>query len=302
MARVCIAGATGFLGQALCRSLSARGDSVLGLGRSLTEVSGQWARWAPERGELDPALLEGADAVINLAGESLASGRWTPARKRALIESRVRSTSLVCERLAGLARPPAVLLNASAVGYYGAREERVDEGSPRGEGFLAELCERWEAATEPARAAGIRVVRLRFGVVLARAGGALPRMLLPFRLGLGGRLGTGTQPMPWIGLQDCVRAVTWCLDRRTLSGPVNLVAPGPLDNAAFTQALGRALRRPAALLVPATALRLVLGETANELLLQGAHVTPRALLETGFEFAHPEIDSALAVELGARPG
>lgn len=298
MARVCIAGATGFLGQALRESLNARGDAVLGLGRSVTERTGQWARWNPERGELDPALLEGMDAVINLAGESLASGRWTPERKQTLIDSRVRSTALVCERLAGLARPPAVLLNASAVGYYGAPgQASVDEGSARGEGFLAELCERWEEATEPARVAGIRVVRLRFGVVLARTGGALPRMLLPFRLGLGGRLGAGTQPMSWIGLHDCVSAVTWCLDRRALSGPVNLVAPERLDNAAFTQALGRALHRPAALWVPPAALRMVLGETADELLLQGAYVTPRVLLEAGFEFAYPQIDSALAVLL-----
>jgi uncharacterized protein (TIGR01777 family) len=300
--RVCVLGASGFLGQALCQSLRARGDSVLGVGRSGVVRDGEWARWDPARGELDPALLEGATAVINLAGENLAGGRWNAARKRVLVDSRVGSTALLCQRLAQLQQPPKVLLNASAVGFYGAGDEAAaDETSVRGEGFLAELCAQWEAATEPARVAGLRVVRMRFGVVLAAGGGALARMLPPFRLGLGGRLGDGTQAMPWIGLEDCVRAVLWCLDRPALSGPVNVVAPGRLDNSGFVQALGRAVHRPAVLPVPAAALRLLLGETADELLLRGRHVLPGVLLRDGFQFAHPDIDSALAAELAAIP-
>jgi uncharacterized protein (TIGR01777 family) len=235
---------------------------------------------------------------VHLGGEPIANGRWTPERKRVIRDSRTRSTELLARTIAGLATPPGVFLCASAVGYYGDRGDVwVDESSAPGEGFLAEVCRAWEAAADPARAAGIRTVHLRIGLVLDGQGGALARMLPLFRLGLGGALGSGRQYMSWVSLPDVVRMLELALDRADLSGPVNAVSPQPVTNARFTRVLARVLGRPAFLSVPAFALRIAMGEMAQELLLHGQRVVPRRLQEAGFEYRHREIEEALRAVL-----
>lgn len=256
--------------------------------------------WDPAAGQLDPQQLVGLDGVVHLSGEPIAGGRWTAARKRAILDSRVGSTRLLCERLAGLAVPPRVLVCASAIGYYGARgDELLDEQSAPGSGFLAEVCTAWEAACAPARDAGIRVVHARIGVVLAREGGALASMLPPFRLGLGGPLGDGRAFMSWITLEDLVGAIGHALTQDQVVGPMNAVAPNPVRNAEFTRALGQALHRPAVLPVPSLALRLALGEMGPALLLASTRVVPRVLLDTGYVFQHPTLAEALQATLAA---
>jgi uncharacterized protein (TIGR01777 family) len=231
---------------------------------------------------------------VHLAGENIASGRWTAARRAAIRESRVTGTRLLAEGIGRLSRPPATLVCASAVGYYGDRgDERLTESSGAGRGFLAEVCQAWEAAAAPAAAAGVRVAHLRFGVILAASGGALARMLLPFRLGVGGRLGSGRQWMSWITLEDAVHVVRHVLERDACRGPVNAVAPHPVRNADFTRELAGALRRPALLPTPALALRIVLGDMARELLLASQRVEPAVLAGTGYRFRHPQIGPAL---------
>lgn len=255
-----------------------------------------------------PEALEGCTAAVHLAGANVAAHRWTPAYKREMSESRVQSTRALAATLAGLRHPPQTLLVASAVGIYGNRpNEFLDESSAPGSGFLADLCRQWEAAAQPAVDAGIRVVHLRFGVVLAPAAqpgshggtnsGALARMLPIFRLGLGGRLGSGLQWMSWITLTDVLAAIFFILDTPSLAGPVNLTAPNPVTNADFTRALGRQIHRPAILPVPALALRLALGEMADDALLSSARAYPARLITAGFEFAHPTLDHALASTL-----
>ncbi|MBM4116319.1 TIGR01777 family protein, partial [bacterium] len=255
--------------------------------------------WDPARGALDPAGLEDLAALVHLGGAGIAEGRWTPARKRLLRESRLASTALLAETLARLARPPRAFLCASAVGIYGdAGETPVDEGSPPGRGFLAELARDWEAACAPARAAGIRVVNLRLGTVLAREGGALARLAPLARLGLGGPLGSGRQYLSWIALEDLVAALRFCLEREDIAGPVNLVAPDPRRQVDFARALGRTLGRPALVPAPGFALRLLLGEMAGELLLTGAAVRPARLEAAGFRWRWPRLEGALADLLG----
>jgi uncharacterized protein (TIGR01777 family) len=299
ISRACIFGASGFLGTALIRSLLGSGSRVTAFSRTRGRNQPGMGHWSPQAGTIETERLEGSDAVVNLAGENIADGRWTPARKRELWASRVDTTALLCAALAKLKRPPHVLVNASAVGFYGHRgDEAVYEESERGAGFLAELCAAWEAATEPASQAGIRVVRMRFGMILAPQGGALAKMLRPFRLGLGGRLGSGEQRVPWIALADAVGATRFSLRHPELSGPVNAVAPEPLTNLQLTEALGRVLRRPVALPVPAFALKAALGsEMAGELLLSGANVRPRRLEVTGYRFEYPRLDDALEAML-----
>lgn len=288
-------GATGLLGTALINSLLKSGSPVTGYSRRRQSGSPGMAQWNPEAGTIDATRLEGAAAVINLAGENLADGRWTAARKQQLWSSRVDSTALLCRTLAALDHPPQVLINASAVGYYGDRgENAVDEDSPPGSGFVADLCRDWEAATQLATTAGIRVVCLRFGVVLSPHGGALAKMLPAFRMGLGARLGNGEQRMPWITLTDAVAATRFVLTQ-DLSGPVNVVSPESVSNAQFTEALAHALHRPAALAVPGIALKAMVGaEMAREILLTGANVRPRRLEIGGFRFEHPRLEDALA--------
>ena len=244
--------------------------------------------------------LEGLEAAVHLSGVNLASSRWTPAYKREIEVSRVESTRALADILAGLKGPPKTLLVASATGFYGNRgDELLDEGSSAGTGFLPEICAKWEAASEAARAAGIRVVHMRLGVVIGLEG-ALAKMLPIFRLGLGGRLGSGRQWMSWIGLEDAVRAIQFAMKSERLSGPVNLTAPEPVTNAEFTQALGRAVHRPAVMTVPALALRVIFGEMADETLLTSTRALPGKLMEAGFRFEHPTIQEALAAAVQLR--
>lgn len=294
-------GATGLLGRALTMSLAADPIEIVEFSR---EETGGRAVWNPERGEIDASALEGADAVINVAGEGLDSGRWSDARKRQLWTSRVASTALLARTLAGLARKPEVLVNASAVGYYGdRRDEAVDEHASAGTGYLADLCKAWEQATGAAYDAGIRVVLIRFGIVLTPRGGALAKMLPPFRLGLGGRIGSGTQGMPWIALSDAVNVIRFAIAHRELSGPINAVAPETTRNTDFTEALGRVLGRPTMIPVLALALRAMFGdEMTREVLLSGAVVRPRVLEEAGYRFDYPRLDDALESMLGRRGG
>jgi uncharacterized protein (TIGR01777 family) len=252
--------------------------------------------WDPEGGRVDAAGLEGVDAVVHLAGESVGQ-RWTEAAKQRIVRSRVKGTRALAGALAGLARKPRVLVCASAVGIYGDRAERVDEESATGSGFLADVAREWEAAAQPAAAAGIRVVNLRLGIVLSAEGGALARMLPPFRLGVGGRLGSGEQWMSWVSLEDVVGAIRFAMEREEARGPVNVVSPNPVTNAGFTAALGRALGRPTLLPVPGAALRLLFGQMADEALLGGQRVQPSRLLALGYRFRHPELDGALAAAL-----
>jgi uncharacterized protein (TIGR01777 family) len=250
--------------------------------------------WDPRAGRIDARALAGVDAVVNLAGESIAAWRWTATKKARIRASRVEGTALIARTLAALAPRPRVLVNASAVGYYGDRgDEPLDETSPPGDGFLAETCRAWEAATEPARRAGLRVVRLRIGVVIDARGGVLARMALPFRLGLGGRLGSGRQFTSWIALADLIGVIERALADGELAGPLNAVAPHPVRNADLTRALARVLRRPARLAVPAPVIRGLLGEMGEELLLASTRALPRRLESLGFRFALPEIEAAL---------
>lgn len=300
--RIAISGASGFVGRALIAHLERSGHEVLRLVRgSASEPHG--VRWQPDTGELDGRALGAVDAVVHLAGENVAGGRWTPARRAAIAASRGPTTERLARSLARLPVPPRTLISASATGIYGdCGDARLDERTPPGRGFLAEVAQAWEAATQPAASAGIRVVHLRIGMVLDQSGGALARMLLPFRLGLGGRLGSGQQWVSWIHRQDLVAAIAFLLGQESLRGPVLAVAPEPVTNREFTRALGRALRRPAVLPVPAFALRLLFGAMADELLLSSQRATPRALLTAGFQFAHPNLAEAFAAALapGAR--
>lgn len=295
--RVLITGASGLIGKAVGAALGRSGDEAIALVRG-RPGAGPQPSWDPETGRIDAAALEGFDAVVHLAGENVSGGRWTPERKRRIRESRVVGTRLLAEALAGLQRPPAVLACASAIGYYGDRgDDMVDEESAPGEGFLAEVCREWEAAAEPARARGIRVAHLRFGLVLSGRGGALGRMLPLFRLGLGGRLGSGRQWMSWIALDDLVEVVLRVLREEAFSGPINVVAPRPVRNAGFTAALARVLKRPAVFPVPALLLRLALGEMADELLLASTRVDPMRLRHAGHRFRFEDIEAALRNEL-----
>lgn len=293
--RVLMTGASGLIGRALARELAARGWTVVALGRG----AGPGPRWDPARGRLERADLEGHEAVIHLAGASIA-GRFTNRRRREIRESRVLGTRLLCEALAGAQSPPRALISASAIGYYGDRgEEPLEESSARGAGFLAEVAEDWERASAPAAEAGVRVVRMRQGLVLAREGGALPPMLRLTRSGLGGPLGSGRQWWSWIALDDLVSAFAWALEREELSGPINAVAPEPVRQVEFARSLARALRRPAWLPAPAFALRLALGSgMANSLLLSSARVHPARLIGSGFAWRHASLEGALAAILG----
>lgn len=294
--RVAITGASGLVGSELAAFLGTGGHDVSAVTRrpGPGEIG-----WDPAAGRIDAEAFEGLDAVVHLAGENIAGGRWSADSKRRILESRTKGTTLLCQALARLERPPRVLVSASAIGFYGDRgDEALDETSPPGVGFLADVCRQWEAATTPAREAGIRVVNLRIGVVLTPKGGALAQMLTPFRLGAGGTLGPGTQWMSWISLDDLVGAVLHAIAAPTLEGPVNATAPAPVTNAGLTRTLAAVLHRPAVLPVPAFALRALLGEMADALLLASARVLPRRLGESGFVFRDADLRGALADMLG----
>ncbi|HEY9722240.1 MAG TPA: TIGR01777 family oxidoreductase [Oscillatoriaceae cyanobacterium] len=295
--RVLVTGASGLVGSALVSYLSTAGHEVVRLVRRAAGP-GEIA-WNPERGELEPRRLEGFDAVVHLAGESIAAGRWSVERKARILESRALGTALLARALAECERPPEVLIAASAIGIYGDRPaEPVDEDSPSGDGFLPDVCRRWEAATEPARAAGIRVVNLRLGVVLSPKGGALSKLLPPFQLGLGGPIGDGRQGMSWIALDDVLGAVEHAIFTPALVGPVNATAPMPESNAAFARDLGTVLGRPAFMPLPAPIIEAAFGEMGRALLLEGARVLPTRLLASGFVFTCPSLPQALRSELG----
>jgi uncharacterized protein (TIGR01777 family) len=292
---VAITGSTGLIGSALRRSLVADGHRVTGITRRPQAPDD--IGWDPADGRLDPADLEGVDALVNLAGEGIAEHRWSVEQKRRILQSRARGTELVASTLASLAsttQPPKVLVSGSAIGFYGDRgDEVLTETSAAGEGFLTEVCKAWEAATAPAAEAGIRVVHVRTGIVLTTGGGSLAKLLPLFRFGLGGRFGSGRQWWSWITLDDEVSAIRFLLDT-PLTGPVNLTAPAPVTNAELTRALGRALRRPTLVPVPAFGPKLVLGrQLADALLFSSARVVPAVLQDAGYRFAHPELDGAL---------
>jgi uncharacterized protein (TIGR01777 family) len=294
---IAITGSSGLIGRALLARLRLNGKRVRRLVRSPDPDSADDIVWDPMRGTLDPRQLEGAEAVINLAGEPIAQ-RWTGTRREAIRDSRVRGTELLARTIATLDPKPRVLLSGSAVGYYGDRgDDAVDEESAPGTDFLAGVARAWEAATEAAASAGVRVVLLRTGVVLSPHGGALERLLPPFRLGVGGPIGTGRQWMSWIALEDHVRAMEHAIATQGLHGPVNLVAPNAVTNAEFAATLGRVLGRPAIVPVPSFALELLYGEMARSTILAGQRVLPAKLLNNRFHFAHPTLEEALHFEL-----
>ena len=295
---VAITGASGMIGAALARALAAGGLRVLRIGRR--PGAGSDLLWDPAAGRIDAASLEGVDAVVHLAGESIASGRWTRERKLRIRESRTQGTTLLARALAALDRKPQVLVSVSAVGIYGDRgDELLTDTSAPGTGFLPDVARAWEASADPAREAGIRVAHPRFAAVLSRSGGVLGRLLLPFRLGLGGPIGRGAQWMPLVSLDDAIGAIRHLIDSPGLSGPFNVSLPAPVTNREFSAALGRALHRPAILPVPPAALRLAYGALADELLIASAKVVPLGLEAAGYRFQHPDIDSALQAALRA---
>ncbi|MCO6043989.1 TIGR01777 family oxidoreductase [Aeoliella sp. ICT_H6.2] len=296
---IAIGGASGLIGSALCTALELDGHTVKRLVRRPVKDPDREIYWKPSAGEIDTDALQGVDATVHLGGAGLAEHRWTDEYKQKIRESRVKSTRLLCETLAGFEKKPRVHVNASAIGYYGVRgDERIDETSPGGKGYLADVCRDWETATQPAWESGIRVCQIRIGVVLSSEGGALSKMLTPFRMGAGGTLGSGDQYMSWVALADVVSAIQFALDHDPLHGAVNATAPNPVTNREFTQTLGELLHRPTVMRTPAFAVRLMVGsEMADELLLGGARIYPTRLTGEGFEFACPDIRTALKAAL-----
>ncbi len=290
--KIVISGGSGLVGSQLAASLVKGGHAVFRLVRKPQAGAGE-IRWDPIKGELEHKALEGADAVVHLAGENISNGRWTAAKKRRIRESRAQGTRFLSQSLAYLFEPPKVLISVSAIGFYGDRgEEELHEGSGPGRGFLSDVCREWESATEPASLRGIRVVIPRLGMVLSNSGGALPRMLPAFRMGFGGRIGGG-QYMSWIAIDDLIGIIHHAIYSRSLQGPVNAVSPNPVQNRTFTEILGRVLQKPARLVLPALAARIVLGEMAREVLLASARVRPVKLLESKYQFRFPELEQAL---------
>jgi uncharacterized protein (TIGR01777 family) len=299
---VLVSGASGLIGTALGRTLIRNGHRVRRLRRGGTSGVDDIA-WDPEGGLIDAPALEGLDAVVHLAGEGIGNKRWSDAQKQRILDSRTGGTSLLVGALATRDAKPRVLVSASAIGYYGDRgDERLTEDSAPGDDFLANVCKQWEAATTPAADAGIRVVNVRSGIVLARKGGALGRMLLPFRLGVGGRIGSGRQYMSWISIDDEVGAIVHAIENDNVRGPMNATGPNPVTNAEFTATLGRVLHRPTVLPTPLAPLKLVLGpELVQSLLLFSQRVEPSKLQATGYEFHHPSLEAAFQAVLDRPP-
>ena len=292
--KILISGSQGLVGSALVKSLVEDGDEVVRLVRRERAFGATEVEWHPNHGIIDAEKLEGCDAVIHLAGENIASGRWTDEKKHAIRESRVKGTSLLSQTLAKLSRPPSVFLSASAIGYYGNRgDELLTEASGPGNDFLASVCVEWEQATAAAAEKGIRTVNTRFGIILAANGGALAKMLTPFRMGIGGRVGDGRQWMSWIAIDDVVAALKFLLSDSSVRGPVNFVAPHPVTNAEFTKKLGRVLSRPTIFPIPEFGVRLAFGEMADALLLSSQKVEPSVLEDKRFPFSWPALDPAL---------
>ena len=298
--RIAVTGSRGLIGTSLVPYLRSEGHEVIRIVRGTAEPDE--ITWNPEEGTIDADALRGVDAVVHLAGAGVGDHRWSASYKKTILSSRVKGTTTLSEALSRLPQPPAVMASASAVGYYGSRgDEILTEDSGPGAGFLADVCRQWESATTRAETAGIRVVTLRTGVVLSAAGGALKKQLPPFRLGLGARLGGGNQYLSWITRSDAVAAVSFLVHREALSGPFNLTAPQPVSNTEFTRELGRALKRPAKLFVPETALRIVVGdEMTAEFLVASQRAMPARLLDAGFRFADATLPDALVTALGDR--
>ena len=301
MMRIAITGSNGFIGSELRTQLLAREDTVFQLirqdaatpTRRKTDVL-----WSPSQDRVETDKLQDLDAFVHLAGQNIASGRWTDARKKLILESRTRGTDLIARTLASLPRKPRVLISASAVGFYGDRgDEVLTESSPPGRGFLPDVCRQWEAATAPAEQAGIRVVHLRIGAALSPAGGIIRKVLPLFRKGLGGKLGRGNQYLSWISLPDLIAAIIHCIENDSLRGPVNATAENPVTNLEFTRTLGRILARPTLFPAPAFALRLALGQFADAVLLASARAVPQKLSDSPFNFKHDQLDSALRAVL-----
>jgi uncharacterized protein (TIGR01777 family) len=291
--RVLVTGSHGLIGSALSASLEGDGHEVRGLSRG--------ADWDPEGGRIDPAVLDGVDAVVHLAGEGIGDHRWSDEHKRRVLDSRVNGTGALARAIAATdaGSQPKVFVSGSAVGYYGDRQEAVSEESQSGQGFLADVCRQWEAATAPASEAGVRTVLLRTGVVLSPKGGALAKQLTPFKLGAGGKLGKGDQWLSWVSIDDEVGAIRHAIDHAGVVGPLNATAPNPVTNAEFTKTLARVLGRPAVLTVPSFALRAMFGKgMADEMLLAGQRVLPARLEATGYAFRHPTLEPALRAVLG----
>jgi uncharacterized protein len=292
--RILMTGSSGLIGSALIPFLAGQGFQVVRLVRQKTAPGENVAVWDPDEGKLQMSSMEQTDAVVHLAGENVAEGRWTERQKKRIRESRVQGTRLLSESLAQLEAAPRVLVSASAVGFYGSRGDEVltEESSP-GSDFLAEICKEWEAATEPARQKGIRVVNFRIGMVISGKGGALSAMLPAFKAGAGGKLGDGQQFVSWIALDDLTLAISHVIANESISGPVNAVSPNPVRNVEFTEILGKVLGRPTFVSMPAPVVRLIFGEMADALLLASQRAEPRRLLDTGFTFQFPDLETTL---------
>ncbi len=298
MLTVAMTGASGLVGTELSALLKSLGHSVAPITRKSSGSNGDAIVWDPARGVLNPRQLESVNAIVHLAGENIAAGRWTAALKERIRKSRVEGTRALVQSLAGLQHRPQTLVCASAIGYYGDRgDEVLTESSAAGSGFLAEVCSAWESEAMAAAALGMRVVCMRLGVVLSPKGGALSKMLLPFKLGVGGVIGSGKQFWSWIGLNDLVRAIAFCIENENIRGPVNAVSPQALNNYDFTKTVGKVLHRPTIFPMPAFVAKIVLGEMAEALLLSSARVVPENLQAHGFQFAQPDLKSCLEHEL-----
>jgi len=296
--KICVLGSSGLVGKPLVEKLRCDGCDVVKLVRRQIGLANDEISWDPSTGKVDGASLEGFDAFINLAGENIASRRWTAEQKKLINDSRVVGTDHLVRLLVSLKNPPKVLINASAIGYYGDRgAEEINENSSQGNDFLASVCKKWEEATQKAEQQGIRVVKIRIGAVLARQGGALKKMLLPFKLGLGGVIGSGEQYFSWIALDDLLDIICFALNNPQLNGALNAVAPHPVTNTVLTKTLGTVLHRPTAFPLPAFAARLLFGEMADAIMLGGAKVYPKKLLDLGFKFKYPDLQSALVHSL-----
>ena len=295
--KTAIAGASGLVGSALIPVLERDGHEITRLVRTAPRTGE--IEWHPNQDALKPNDFEGFDVIINLAGENIAGGRWTDDQKRKIRDSRVNGTHLLSEAVAKLARKPKVFVCASATGIYGDRgDEKLDEQSESGGGFLAGVCREWEKASEPASKAGVRVVNLRYGPILARDGGMLAKLLTPFKMGMGGKVGSGKQYISWVSLEDAVRATKFAIDDEAIRGPLNVVSPNPVTNEEFTKTLGHVLNRPTALAMPAFAARLAFGEMADEMLLASQQVLPKRLNSAGFQFELPELERAMRRYVG----
>ncbi len=289
---VAVTGSSGLIGSQLVSFLSKKDVTVSKILRE--DPEGDVISWKPENGGWDTAFADGIDGIVHLAGENIASGKWTKEKKEKIKSSRIEGTKRLCEHILKLPVPPSVFVCASAVGFYGDRSaEFLNEGSSRGSGFLSDVCIGWEEAAQRVSVSGIRVVNVRFGVVLSKAGGALAKMLTPFKMGESGKIGSGKQYMSWVAIDDVTCAIYHALTTDSLKGPVNVTAPNPVTNKEFTKTLGRVLKRPTVMPMPAFGARLAFGEMANDLLLARTRVTPKKLLETGYDFQYPELESAL---------